>query len=140
MTIENSSGDLAADRRYQWGLGAAAQGDFDAARDLFVQTLELVPSWAPGWFALAQALDSLGRREEAIGAYAKTLALDEEDAFGAALCLANIGARAAPKTAPRAYVKTLFDQYAPNFDRHLVGSLAYRGPQILAEAVERAAP
>ncbi len=140
MTLENSSGDLAADRRYQWGLGANERGDFDAARDLFVQTLELVPSWAPGWFALAQALESLGHFDEAIEAYAKTLALDEEDAFGAALCLANLGARAAPKIAPRAYVKTLFDQYAPNFDRHLVESLAYRGPQILAGAVERAAP
>ena len=140
MTHENSSGDLAADRRYQWGLGAAAQGDFEAARDLFAQTLDLVPAWAPGWFALGQALESLGRREEAAGAYEKALALDEDDAHGAALCLANLGARAAPKTAPRAYVKTLFDQYAPNFDRHLVGALAYRGPQILAEAVERAAP
>ncbi|MGO9428692.1 methyltransferase domain-containing protein [Rhodoblastus sp.] len=140
MTHENSSGDLAADRRYQWGLGANERGDFDAARDLFVQTLELAPSWAPGWFALAQALESLGRFDEAIEAYVKTLALDAEDAFGAALCLANLGARAAPKTAPRAYVKTLFDQYAPRFDRHLVESLAYRGPQILAEAVERAAP
>src|SRR5208283_1462765 len=104
MTIENSSGDLAADRRYQWGLGAAAQGDFDAARDLFAQTLELAPSWAPGWFALAQALESLGRRQEAVDAYARVLALDPDDAHGAALCLANLGARAAPKTAPRAYV------------------------------------
>jgi predicted TPR repeat methyltransferase len=140
MTLENSSGGLAADRRYQWGLGASERGDFDAARDLFVQTLELVPFWVPGWFALAQALESLGRRDEAVEAYAKALVLDEEDAFGAALCLANLGARAAPKTAPRAYVKTLFDQYAQNFDRHLVEALAYRGPQILAEAVERAAP
>jgi predicted TPR repeat methyltransferase len=140
MTIENASGDPAADRRYQWGLGAAGDGDFEAARDLFTQTLELVPAWAPGWFAFAQALESLGRREEAAVAYEKALALDEEDAHGAALCLANLGARAAPKTAPRAYVKTLFDQYAPNFDRHLVGALSYCGPKILSEAVERAAP
>jgi predicted TPR repeat methyltransferase len=140
MTLQNAPGDIQAERRYQWGLGAAGHGDFEAARDLFTQTLELVPAWAPGWFALGQALESLGRREEAAGAYEKALALDEADAHGAALCLASLGARAAPKTAPRAYVKTLFDQYAPNFDRHLVCGLSYRGPEILAEAVERAAP
>ena len=81
MTHENSSGDLAADRRYQWALGAAGQGDFEAARDLFEQTLELVPAWAPGWFALAQALESLGRRSEAAAAYEEALALDAEDSF-----------------------------------------------------------
>jgi predicted TPR repeat methyltransferase len=140
MTIENSSGDLAADRRYQWGLGAAEQGDFEAARDLFAQTLELAPNWAPGWFAYAEALQSLGRSAEAVDAYGEALALDPSDAHGAALCLANLGARVAPKSAPRAYVKTLFDQYAPNFDRHLVETLGYRGPQILGDAVEKAAP
>jgi predicted TPR repeat methyltransferase len=140
MTLAHSSGDLAADRRYQWGLGANESGDFEAARDLFVQTLEIVPAWAPGWFALAQALESLGRRDEAVEAYARALALDPVDAFGAGLCLAHLGALPAPETAPRAYVKTLFDQYATKFDRHLVEVLAYRGPQILDEAVARAAP
>ncbi|WP_294532067.1 methyltransferase domain-containing protein [uncultured Rhodoblastus sp.] len=140
MTLEQSSGDLAADRRFQWGLGAAGQGDFEAARDLFAQTLERVPMWAPGWFAMAQALESLGRRAEAAGAYEQALALDEDDAQGAALCLAHLGARAAPPVAPRAFVKILFDQYAQNFDRHLVGALGYRGPEILCQAVERAAP
>ena len=66
MSVSAPSGDLAADRRYQWGLGAMESGDFDGARDLFAQTLQLVPAWAPGWFALAQALEALGRRDEAV--------------------------------------------------------------------------
>jgi predicted TPR repeat methyltransferase len=140
MTQNRSSGELAADRRYQWGLGAVERGDFEAARDLFVQTLDITPAWAPGWFALAQALESLGRRAEAVEAYARTLALEPTDAFGAGLCLAHLGALPAPETAPRAYVTALFDQYAARFDRHLVEALAYRGPQILDEAVARAAP
>jgi len=140
FSVASGSGDLAADRRYQWGLGAAESGDFDGARDLFNQALELAPAWAPGWFALAQALEALDRRGEAVEAYSKTLSLDSGDALGAGLRLAALGARAMPATAPRAYVQALFDQYAAKFDRHLVEKLAYRGPQILFDAVERAAP
>ncbi len=140
MMLTHASGDLAADRRYQWGLGAAESGDFEAARDLFTQTLELVPNWAPAWFALAQALELLDRRDEAIDAYTRARALDGEDSLGAGLLLCRMGAIATPPAAPRAYVKTLFDQYAAKFDRHLVETLAYRGPQILREALERAAP
>lgn len=139
MMLNNSSSDIAADRRYQWGQGAAESGDFEAARDLFAQTLELVPNWAPAWFALAQALEMLGRRDEAIDAYQRTRALDSEDAFGAGLCLARLGVLDM-QAAPRAYVRTLFDQYAAKFDRHLVETLGYRGPRILRDAVERAAP
>jgi len=140
LSVSSGSGDLAADRRYQWGLGAAESGDFDGARDLFNQAVELVPAWAPGWFALAQVLEALGCRAEAVEAYSKSLALDSGDALGAGLRLAALGARAVPSAAPRAYVQALFDQYAAKFDRHLVEKLAYRGPQILADAVERAAP
>jgi predicted TPR repeat methyltransferase len=140
MSATAPSGDLAADRRYQWGLGAMESGDFDGARDLFVQSLELAPEWAPGWFALAQALEALDRRDEAVDAYRRTLALDGDDSLGSGLRLAALGAQGMPAAAPRAYIQTLFDQYAAKFDRHLVEGLAYRGPQILLEAVEQAAP
>jgi predicted TPR repeat methyltransferase len=36
---------------------------------------------------------------------------------------------------PPAYVRQLFDQYAATFDTALVGSLGYRGPSVLFEAV-----
>jgi predicted TPR repeat methyltransferase len=136
----SSSGDLAADRRYQWGLGAAESGDFEAARDLFAQTLELAPGWPAAWFGLGQALEALGRKAEAIDAYGKCLSLDGDDAHGAGLHLASLGGGQTPAAAPRAYVKTLFDQYAATFDRHLVEKLAYRGPEILDAALSRAAP
>ncbi|MCI4677230.1 methyltransferase domain-containing protein [Rhodoblastus acidophilus] len=134
-----SSGDLAADRRYQWAVGAFEARDFEAARDLFMQAIELAPHWAPGRFGLGEALEALGRREDAIAAYREALARDPADACGAALRLARLGDQR-PVAAPRAYVQTLFDQYAANFDRHLVETLAYRGPQILRDAIERAAP
>src|SRR6202035_560106 len=36
---------------------------------------------------------------------------------------------------PPAYVRTLFDQYAPRFDRALIDDLGYRGPALLFKAV-----
>ncbi|MBB4198760.1 putative TPR repeat methyltransferase [Rhodoblastus sphagnicola] len=128
---------MSADRRYEWGQGALAAGDAEGARDLFAQALECAPNWAAAWFGLAQALDRLDRRVEAREAYAKTLNLDPGDAHGAALGLARLGGPA-PAAAPRAYVKTLFDQYAARFDTHLVTQLAYRGPEILCGAIARA--
>lgn len=139
MNLTGSSGDLAADRRYQWALGALDSQDFEAARDLFAQALELAPGWSPGWFGLGQALEALAQREAAAEAFRKALALDPADSAGAALRLAVLAGES-PATAPRAYVRTLFDQYAASFDRHLVEGLAYRGPEILAEAIEQAAP
>jgi predicted TPR repeat methyltransferase len=37
---------------------------------------------------------------------------------------------------PAAYVRTLFDQYAPRFDTALTEGLSYRGPALLRDAVE----
>jgi predicted TPR repeat methyltransferase len=39
---------------------------------------------------------------------------------------------------PPAYVRTLFDQYAADFDRALVERLAYRAPALLRATIERA--
>jgi predicted TPR repeat methyltransferase len=139
MVVTGTSGDLAADRRYQWAAGALESRDFEAARDLFSQVLELAPNWAPGWRGLGEALEALLRRDEAIAAFRKALALDPADMGGAGLHLAFLAGES-PATAPRAYVKTLFDQYAAKFDRHLVEALAYRGPEILEAAISRAAP
>jgi len=36
---------------------------------------------------------------------------------------------------PPAYVRALFDQYAPKFEKALVGDLDYRGPELLFKAV-----
>ncbi len=45
-----------------------------------------------------------------------------------------------PARTPDAFVKSLFDEMAANFDEKLVGKLAYRGPQIIAELVSGQLP
>lgn len=124
-----TSGDLTADRRYAYGDAALADGDFIAARDLFAQTLELVPGWPPAHFALAKAVLALGETEAASAALRRAQALDPEDRLGASVLLAGITGHAAM---PIAYVAGLFDEYADRFDGHLVEALGYRAPEMLA--------
>lgn len=130
-----SSGDLIADRRYDFAVGYAAAGDFQAAAELLEQVIERTPSWPAAWSALAQAREALGQSAAAIAAFARAAALDAKDELGASLHLARLGAAPAPDTAPERYIESLFDQYAGRFEAHLVDTLFYRAPAQLAAAV-----
>jgi predicted TPR repeat methyltransferase len=130
-----SSGDLRADRRFLYAEASAAEGDNAAAAELLEQCLEIVPDWAPAWFALGRARERLGDFGAAIAAYRRALPDDSEDVLGASLALARLGAAPTPVSATPAYVARLFDQYAPRFDAHLVDGLGYRAPALLRDAV-----
>ena len=47
---------------------------------------------------------------------------------------------AQPQGLPAAYVARLFDDYAPRFNAHLVRELSYRGPELIADALDAVAP
>jgi predicted TPR repeat methyltransferase len=72
-------------------------------------------------------------------AYQKAREADPEDRHGALLNLMRLGA-VAPSGMPPVYVQTLFDHYAPEFDRSLVEGLSYSAPQVLLAALEAAKP
>ncbi|MDE2283230.1 MAG: methyltransferase domain-containing protein [Hyphomicrobiales bacterium] len=131
-----SSGDLIADRRYQWALDQAARGDFAAAADILMQTVALAPAFATAWFALGTIRDRLGDRTGAIAAFAKARDADPADYHGARLQLARLGSGDANPAMSETYVQRLFDQYAGRYDVALTERLDYRGPALLREAVE----
>lgn len=135
MSKFHSSGELAADRRYLWAEGSRAEGDWDAAAELFAQAVELAPSWPSGWYALGDALERLGRGDEARQAFDQCRALDAADTLGAGLRLARLGGEPVASM-PARFVAGLFDGYASGFDRHLVDKLAYRGPEIIVSALQ----
>ncbi len=87
-------------------------------------------------FKLGEAWALLDETAKATRAYEAALATDPGDARGAALRLAEMKATAAPRRASSAYVRHLFDGYAPRYDAHMTGALSYRGPQILAALAE----
>ncbi|MEZ5839851.1 MAG: tetratricopeptide repeat protein [Hyphomicrobiales bacterium] len=135
-----SSGDVVADRRYEYGVMLREAGDEAAAADLFAQALEIAPDWAAGWFALGEARVAAGDRAGAAEAFRQVLRLDPADRFGAMLKLALIGEVATPDVAPPAYVRDLFDQYAARFDVALVERLNYSVPWTIAERLETLVP
>src|SRR6202790_4894 len=121
-----SSGDLVADRRFDFARDLQLKGDLVAAADLLEQATELAPGFASAWFTLGGIRQQLEFR--------KALVADPGDRHGASLRLMLLGAH--PLSAmPQAYVRALFDQYAPKFDAALGDALGYRGPALLFKAV-----
>jgi predicted TPR repeat methyltransferase len=129
-----SSGDLVADRRFEFARDLQLKGDLVAAADLLLQATELAPGFASAWFTLGKIREQLGEREAAIAAFCKAREADSDDRHGASLHLMRLGAEKL-SSMPRAYVGALFDQYAPKFETALVDDLGYRGPALLFKAV-----
>lgn len=129
-----SSGDLIADRRYDFARDLQLRGDLAAAVDLMAQAAELAPGFASAWFALGEMQEELNQNNAAIDAYRKAVAADPEDRHGASLRLMRLGADELSEM-PKEYVRALFDQYAPKFDDALINDLRYRGPDVLFKAV-----
>ena len=129
-----SSGDLLADRRFEFARDLQLKGDLVAAADLLDQAVELAPNFASAWFTLGEIRELLGERDAAIGAFRRARESDPLDRHGATLKLMRLGAEPLAEM-PKAYVQSLFDQYAPRFDQALLHHLDYRGPELLFKAV-----
>jgi predicted TPR repeat methyltransferase len=129
-----SSGDMIADRRFEFARDLQLKGDLVAAADLLLQAVELAPNFASAWFTLGQIRKQLGENDAAITAFRHARAADPDDRHGAGLHLMRLGAQPVASMPP-AYVQSLFDQYAPRFEAALIDDLGYRGPSLLFKAV-----
>jgi predicted TPR repeat methyltransferase len=129
-----SSGDLLADRRFEFARDLQLKGDLAAAADLLLQAIELVPNFTSAWFTLGQIRAELGEHDAAIAAFLSARAVDPDDRHGASVWLMRLGAKDLSPM-PRGYVQTLFDQYAPRFEAALLGDLDYRAPELIYKAV-----
>src|SRR5665811_1434809 len=87
-----SSGDMIADRRFDFARDLQLKGDLAAAADLFLQATELAPGFASAWFTLGEVRERLGEHEAAIAAFRRALIADSDDRHGACLRLMLLGA------------------------------------------------
>ena len=136
MSISTASGDPIADKRFAIATALAEAGDLTAAAEVLAQALELAPAWAAGWLRLGEWRERTGDRDGAATAYTHARGLDPDDGLGAGLRRAAL-AGATPDAMPAAYVRTLFDDYAPRFEAALTEKLAYRTPALIADALLR---
>lgn len=100
----------------------------------FRQLLALAPEHAPAWTACGNLLREMHRLDEAAQAFRQALA-HGADADLQAYYLASVTVQPGPATAPKAYVQRLFDDYADDFDRHLVGQLGYQAHRRLVDGL-----
>ena len=113
--------------------------EFDEALSSFHDALAVRPGYARAQLGVANTLRAMGQDEEAVAAYRAALACGADpDTVG--YMLAIMGVQQVPGASPASYVKALFDQYAGNFDSHLVDVLRYRTPTLLVEALRRHLP
>ena len=117
-----TSGDLMADRRFEFARDLQLKGDLPAAADLIEQAIELAPNFTSAWFTLGEIRQQLGQRDKAIEAFRKARDCDPEDQHGAGLHLMRLG-DAGMAEMPKAYVQALFDD------------LGYRAPSLIFKAV-----
>lgn len=93
---------------------------------------------AEAHFRLGECWASMDETARAARHFRAAQENDPADRRGAAIRLAEMDAAGPPKRASAAYVRALFDGYAPRYDTHMTGALAYRGPEILRGAAEAA--
>lgn len=123
------------------GQAMAAMGDAQGALAPLEQATAAAPLMPEPWLALAHARREAG---DAIGAIAAAEQAVSQAAAGsdvrreAGFLLAALGNAAPPDRAPAAYVRALFDRYAPRFDADLQGRLGYRTPSLLAALLHSA--
>lgn len=84
--------------------------------------------------------EKAGELHKAAEAYREVLKYDPDDHGGVAVRLAAMGATVPPQKASDAYVATLFDQNADQFDTMLVDDLGYSVPLQLREVLLAQAP
>jgi predicted TPR repeat methyltransferase len=126
---------LSASRRLDVALALVAQGDYIAAIDVARAALAADGDWDEAHFTLGDIFERAGETENAVEAFRQYLILDPQDRMGAEVRLTLLGAAAMRDRLPPDYVRALFDDYAPRFEISLRDRLAYRGPELLFEAV-----
>src|SRR5437764_3808060 len=101
-----SSGDLMADRRFDFARDLQLKGDLVAAADLLDQAVELAPNFASAWFTLGEIREQLGNSDAAVAAFRRARQADALDRHGANLKLMWLGAEPLAEM-PKAYVQSL---------------------------------
>lgn len=111
-------------------------GEPETALPIVHVALALDPNFAQAHIARIRAIRMIGNQPAAaVQAINEWLAYEPSNPIALHFRAAYSG-EAVPPRASDAFVRTLFDKYAANFDAHL-SRLGYRAPQLLQDAIAR---
>ena len=105
-------------------------GQDDAALQALDRALALDASIAAAWSLRGNLLRERGALDAAAQSFERAIALGADRELHA-YYLASVRGGQTPASAPRQYVQALFDDYAADFQQHLVDQLDYRGHELL---------
>jgi len=114
-------------------------GQMTPALQAFERALAIDPRQAGLWSRRGSLLRELGRLGESAECFERALALGADPQLHG-YYLASVRGGAVPGAAPRAYVESLFDRYADEFQTHLVGALRYRAHEVLVRGLAPLGP
>jgi predicted TPR repeat methyltransferase len=112
-------------------------GKLPAALAAVDQTLAVMPEHADAWSTRGGLLRELGRHAEAAEAFRRAIEYGGDNELNR-YYLASVSDGTQPASPPVSYVQSLFDDYATDFQEHLLGSLRYQGHRQLTEPLLRA--
>lgn len=121
-----------ADFCLRWGQCLARAGRLLQAVQAFDQALAHDPNLAEAWSHRAHAQRDMGQMDAALAGYQRALQLGADPELHR-FYLAALSPDRALVNAPVAYVEKLFDDYADDFESHLVGQLGYQGHSVLVQ-------
>jgi predicted TPR repeat methyltransferase len=122
-----------------YGRSLTSVGQIEEAKSAYRQALQLDSTCADAWYQLADLLREQGDISNAITSYQQALSLGAEPEL-VNYMLAAMNKSGEVLQPPRIYVQNLFDQYADDFEQHLVGQLGYCGHRVLIEQLPDACP
>ena len=103
------------------------------------RALALDATLTEAWSHRGTLLREMQRLEDAAVCFEKAIALGADPQVHGYF-LASVRGSAVPQAAPRAYVEYLFDDYAAEFQQHLVGVLHYRAHALLIQRLAELGP
>ena len=105
-------------------------GSAKLALQAFDRAVAVDPNLAQAWSERGSLLRELHRGEDAALCFERALALGADPDLHA-YYLASVRGTGAPAAPPRQYVEALFDEYAADFQDHLVVRLQYQAHELL---------
>jgi predicted TPR repeat methyltransferase len=107
-------------------------GNVERALQAVDRALQEDPGSAPAWSERGNLMRELQQFEEAARCFTNAIAFGGDPELNG-YYLASVRDGDTPTTPPRRYVEALFDNYAADFQSHLVEKLGYRGFEVLLQ-------